>query len=284
MVQFRAIPVFSLVVGTLVGDFGKAVAICWPWLAIVMATIGTILVMQPELAPVFTRAGAADAQMSSTAWLALGVNYALWFVAGSSMAVNWHRFLLRNDSPDGWEHLRLDGKVWRYAGSTLLISFIAVLVLVVFFIVIISVAILMRGGQSVVPNNPLALGLAFLLLIPVSLAVGPLLIIVMLRLSIKLPAIAVGDDYGLVDAWRDSRGYNIGLFGFALLLVLPTLFLAIGHLLVDYTLGLLMGAESLLKTVVTALAWVAMTWVNMMFAITGLAMLYAVFANGAEID
>ena len=180
-------------------------------------TMCIVLVTQPELASLFTAAGAADVQLSGSAWFALGVYYAVWFVAICSMAVNWHRFLLRDDIPEGWENLRLDGKVWRYAGNSLLISLIAGLIFLAFFIVIVIAGLVMRALHGAAPGDPQAWSLAFVLLMLVSFAVSLLPLIFMFRLSIKLPAIAVGDDYGLGDAWRDSRGNNIRLFGFMLL-------------------------------------------------------------------
>jgi hypothetical protein len=282
MAHFRAIPVFSMTIGMLVDDFGKAVSICWPWMAIILATTGIILVMQPELAPVFSGSGAAYDQLPGTAWIALGLFYTVWFVAFCSMAVNWHRFLLRDDVPEGWEHLRLDGKVWRYAGNTLLLSLVTGLLYAVFLIMIAGFVTAAVG--AVAAGTTEGGGLAVALIILCTFAFSLFAITFMFRLSIKLPAIAVGDDYGLGDAWRDSRGNNIRLFGFMLLLMIPVLFMGLGQLFVHLALEFFMGAESLLKTVVTVLVWVAVTWVNMMFTFTGMALLYAVFANGAEID
>lgn len=284
MARFRAIPVFSLVVGTLVDDFGKAVSICWPWMAVILAKMGIILVTHPELAPIITGGGEADAPLPGTAWLALAVYYAVWFVALCSMAVNWHRFLLRDDNPVGWEHLRLDGKVWRYAGNTLAISLIAGLILLVFFGVTLIAGVVVRSLHEVVPGNVWGWSLAFALLVVVSFVIVLLAIIFTFRLSIKLPAIAVGDDYSLGDAWRDSRGNNFRLFGFMLLLALPALFLGLGYWFVYFALGYLAGADSLLNVVITSLVSVGVSWINMMFTLTGVALLYAVFANGAEID
>ena len=103
--------------------------------------------------------------------------------AFSSLAVSWHRFILRDElsSPT-----RLDRPVWRYAGNSLLIM------LVVLVPVVIVALVLSRlpPGLSV-------------LLVPLALAAGT----VATRLCIKLPAVALGNDsFTFRDAWRISEG------------------------------------------------------------------------------
>lgn len=102
----------------------------------------------------------------------------LGIIALSSIAVNWHRFILRDE--DSRQPMRLDGNVWRYAGNSLLAAIMAV-----------------------TPVLILAIALAFLpeiasvLLIPAALVAGTF----WLALSIKLPAVALGrKDFGFRDA------------------------------------------------------------------------------------
>ena len=100
-----------------------------------------------------------------------------------ALAVSWHRFILRDDigSP-----MRIDRQVWRYIGNSLLIILI---VLVPIIILAVMLALL-----------PPILSI---LLVPASLIAA----VVAMRLSIKLPAVALGrTDFSFADAWAVSNG------------------------------------------------------------------------------
>jgi len=109
-----------------------------------------------------------------------------------SMAVSWHRFILRDEvSPP----LRVDSIVWRYLGNSLLIM----LIVLVPMIVLLGGAAGLASGAAAPVLSPLVSGL-FLLL---SLLMGT----IAMRLSIKLPAVAVGrNDFTFRDAWQASDG------------------------------------------------------------------------------
>lgn len=103
-------------------------------------------------------------------------------IAVCAIAVNWHRFILRDEMGAG---LRLDGKVLRYAGNTMLIM-LAMLV----------PAVILVTAAMVVPAAAI-LGL-------------PLLVLsggIVTRLSVKLPAVALGNDsFSFRDAWVATQG------------------------------------------------------------------------------
>jgi len=114
-------------------------------------------------------------------------------LAFCSMAVSWHRFILRDEigSP-----ARVDGPVLRYAGNSLLIM----------LIVVVPAALLLVLSQ-LVP----ALGV---LLIAVSIAGG----IIVTRLSVKLPAVALGNKaFSFRDAWKATAGNTWPILGVFLL-------------------------------------------------------------------
>ena len=103
-------------------------------------------------------------------------------IATSSMSVSWQRFILRDEVGHG---LRIDGNVLRYALFTFLLVMAAVL--------------------------PTALLLATMLLVPAAaiLVVPGVALIggVVTRLSIRFPAIALGDRaFSFADAWKASEG------------------------------------------------------------------------------
>lgn len=112
--------------------------------------------------------------------LAAGV---IAIVGVCSMAVSWHRFILRDETAGG---LRLDTHVFRYAGTTVLIM-LGMLIPAMLFLVL-SLAAPGIGSVMGLPLIVLAGGLVT-------------------RLSIKLPAVALGNnDFSFKDAWKASEG------------------------------------------------------------------------------
>jgi hypothetical protein len=104
-------------------------------------------------------------------------------IAVCSMAVSWHRFILRDELPAG---LRVDGSVLRYAGNTLLIM----LAMLVPGLVLLTFVMLASPAAAI-------LGLPLIVL-----AGGAVT-----RASIKLPAVALGDTaFSFRDAWKASEG------------------------------------------------------------------------------
>lgn len=104
-------------------------------------------------------------------------------IAVCSMAVSWHRFILRDEPAAG---MRLDGNVFRYAGNTVLIM-LAMLVPALIFLTFMVFAAPM-GAILGIPLMVLAGG-------------------AVTRVSIKLPAVALGNaSFSFRDAWTASEG------------------------------------------------------------------------------
>lgn len=116
-------------------------------------------------------------------------------IAVSSMAVNWHRFVLRDElgSP-----ARLDRNVWRYFGNFLLI-----MLMVAVPTAIVAAVLLSFLGQA-----------ASIVLLPIVIVAGTMLY----RLSVKLPAVALGNAaFTFREAWRATEGNFWQLLGVFLL-------------------------------------------------------------------
>lgn len=104
-------------------------------------------------------------------------------IAVCSMAVSWHRFILRDEPAQG---MRLDAPVFRYAGNTLLIM-----------LTMLGPALVLLVGVQLVPAAGAVLGLPLIIL-----AGGAVT-----RASIKLPAVALGNKaFTFRDAWAASAG------------------------------------------------------------------------------
>ncbi|MFN4143548.1 hypothetical protein [Aestuariivirga sp.] len=130
-------------------------------------------------------AGPPDTQsqdMTGREWIQV-LTGVLSLIAVCSMAVNWHRFILRDELGPS---LRLDSAVFRYAGNTVLIM-MAMLV----------PAVMVLAAVMLLPPAGAIIGLPL-----VVLSGG-----VVTRLSIKLPAVALGNGtFSFRDAWTASEG------------------------------------------------------------------------------
>lgn len=145
-----------------------------PWLpVIIVVSILEYLVGTPDEDP--TGLGPAELMQIASTIVAIA--------AVSAMSVNWHRFILRDEAPHG---MRLDGLTLRYAGNTILtmLPMLLPVMLMVFGIVFFPPLTMLAG-------------------IPALLVVGA----AVTRLSIKLPAVALGErGFTFRDAWAASAG------------------------------------------------------------------------------
>lgn len=141
-------------------------------------------------------------------------------IAVCSMAVSWHRFILRDEPASG---MRLDRPVFRYAGNTVLIM-LGMLVPALVFLV----------GMVFMPAAGTILGLPLIIL-----AGG-----VVTRASIKLPAVALGDPgFSFRDAWAASQGnfwacVGVFLLNAAILLGILLVLTLVSSLLAQISQGL----------------------------------------------
>ncbi len=130
------------------------------------------------------------------------VQIAVGMIAFYSIAVNWHRFVLRDEVPTARGALRLDGVVWRYTGNSLLIALMAFLPVAVFTAIL----------SALMPP-------AVILALPAVAVAGT----ATFMLSLKLPAIALGrTDFGFADAMKAAGGnfwQVMGVFLFSALIV-----------------------------------------------------------------
>jgi hypothetical protein len=231
-----------------------ALRISWAWyviLAVILAAGGQLLAGRP--------AGDGQTLPADTLALELGM-ILIVLVVNSSIAVNWHRFILLDEIPGQLESLRLDGKVWRYFGNTLLLvlGIGVVSILAAFPLIFIAVA---ANAMQVAPFAGL-------------LAVLAVSAIVFLRLAIKLPAIAInGGGFRFADAWRASAGNGIQIAGLFLAVILVLMTIAT----VVALIGLIEGFAAVVLGFALQLA---VNWFLTLFNISLLTSLYGFFAQG----
>ena len=134
-------------------------------------------------------------------------------VVFSSIAVNWHRYILLDEVMASGKYFRLDRPVWNYAGRTLLIMMIAL------------IPVLLLGAMllSAFPSAGLLLAFPFFM-------AG----VYIMRMSVALPATALErKDFGIGTALQITRGNNLqfaGLLALNALIFLVT-FLALAIIL-----------------------------------------------------
>ena len=175
----RKLPILAAVKHTLnsvIAYRGTGIRIGLLWMIVLLALnfAGEFLIGRPP------------EQQPGRIWLFVLVQITVNLIALSSIAVNWNRFVLRDELPAAHGALRLDDPVWRYAGNWLLI------ILMTFLPVAVLIAIL----SALIPP-------AVILALPAVAVAGT----AHFMLSLKLPAIALGrTDFGLTDAMKVSAG------------------------------------------------------------------------------
>jgi hypothetical protein len=195
-------------------NLGQLVRICWLW----------VLIMVPVYAALDwlleTWRGESGAQ-ATFPWMreiaaALPSPIDLPFLA--SIAVAWHRLVLREERVTQPAYLRLDGVVWRYV----LYSFAFLLLergtLAICYLLAQNLAIEVDLSAGLLIDflaAPIAVGAA--------MAIG---LLVLPRLSLVMPAMAVGERLSLRHAWRITRGNTLRLGMATTLCMLPAVTVA----------------------------------------------------------
>lgn len=174
----------------------------------------------------------------------------------SSIAVNWHRYILLDEVTAPEKLFRLDRPVWNYALRTLLIMIIALVPVLVFSAIFIAA----------LPRFSLLLAVPFFL-------AG----IYIMRMSVALPAMALErNDFGIRDALLITQGNNLQ---FAALLALNTLILLTTFFVLGIVLTII-GSVSL--TAAKFMAIVLSVPVNLflsLFSVSLLSSLYGFFVE-----
>lgn len=258
--QLPAGACISHAISSVRNNIAYAFRISWPWyLVLILLGAGAGLLADSA------SGGNPEANPGAVLpfYLALGL---LNLLAFSSIAVNWHRYILLDEVPSGSGLFRLDDKTWRYFGNFVLIT------LILFIVSAIVVVPLTLIGAAL---NSSAV-LAFLAAAIALCVVG----ILFFRLSIKLPAIALGRrDFSLSHALAATRGNSRPL----LLVFLFEIAAALGLILVLLFLTIAAGAVSqMLAFAVGTVLQILVNWIFSIFGITVLTSLYGFFIEGRD--
>lgn len=242
-------------------NLGFAFHVSWPWMLAILPfnILGNTYVTlnQP-----------ADSEEFSLAIVLVSLCVSLLtMIAFSSIAVSWHRYILLDEVPRGVARLRLDATVWRYIGNILLI--IAMAAAASIPLVIVLAALGLMSGKLAAPASVIFAGAYLLGLITYAY-----------RLSIKLPAIALGRrDYGFKLALADTAGNGWRFIGFLLLQM------AIGVMAGGALAVLALGAgrsDSAIFIAVLVAIDLAINWIASIWGAAILTSFYGYFVEGRE--
>jgi hypothetical protein len=202
------------------------VRIFWAWVAIE----GALLVLYIRMFPLrtFPPLGVPPSPESfvppSPAFLLTAV---LLVVVGSlafcSTAVAWHRLILLGEQPPAI-YLGLGGPVMRYLGRCLLIALVALpifLLCAMLLLPLVAFRLFEKLPAPLDPFTPPPLGHILVLSIVNLVVLLPALLVIS-RLAISLPGIAVGRPMTLSEAWQSTAGNTARLLGGTLLVYVPS--------------------------------------------------------------
>lgn len=131
---------------------------------------------------------------------------AVSLLASFSIAVNWHRRLLLNETPRRFGWVRLDGVVWKY-----LLGFVMVMIVLGIIGAAIFAAITYLPPALEPKLGPASVNAGMAL----AVVLGLIALFTWYRLSSWLPAIAIrSTDYGLSTAWKTTRRNSMRYLGF----------------------------------------------------------------------
>jgi hypothetical protein len=239
-------------------NIAYAFRISWPWYAVLIPLSFAMF----GLAGLFSL-GTSNMSPFFLAFLVLAL---ISLVAFASIAVNWHRYILLDEMPKGREVFRLDDKTWRYFGNLLLI-----------LLILVGACLLVMLPLSILAASTNAAEFSVVL---IALIILPIAGVLSLRLSVKLPAIALGRrDFLLKDAWSVTQANILPLFFIALFQIVFFLGFVLFMLLLQYTIG---TASPALWDIVGTVLQTAVNWIFTIFGITILTSLYGFFVENRD--
>lgn len=260
----RHLPAFAAIIHALNSvrhNLVVAARVSWPWYAILVAVL---VAATGFLQSQRTGDPATDLTTELAVQVAVG---AIALFACSSVAVNWHRYILLDEVPVRISSLlRSDDKVWRYFGNMLLLMLILAAGAALIMLPLSIIAGLAGAGEAMA--------------IVIVLIALPFIGIGFLRLGLKLPAIALDRrDFSLISSWQVTKGNDLPIAGVFVLNLLIGMAVALPATLIVALLSL---GNAYLGFVASFILEIAVNWFLTLLGITLLTSLYGFFVEGRD--
>ncbi len=251
--QFDALKAFVHAVKSIWKNRWPMLLMTWPWM-LVLLPFDYMRVFYAM--PVVAGLKPGDTPTPEQAATFLQYIIPFYLVAAlslASLAVIWHRYILRDEWPRGLQLLRIDRTVMRYLGNLIMMT------LLVAFALIIPMLLVTVIGSSI----PVLSGFGFGLVVMFATALS-------FRLGLKFPAIAIENRaYRFADALTQTKGSFGSIIFYSFMVVLTVM---VGGLILDHVLRLISATAEF-----GFLLSYGYQWITTMFGITALTTLYGFF-------
>lgn len=256
----KGLGIFIHSVKQVFGNFGAAIRIS---AVLYLVQIGVALALGQSLTSADASQYAEMAQTGNFPVVQLLVTLIIALVTSLWIAVAWHRYVLLNEEPGSVVPAFRGDRILGYFGYSILIA----LIMVVLGAIIGMVAGLVLG-PLLLSNGPTLVGLLL-----IGLVVYVPLLVIGYRLSVALPASALGAPLGLGGAWERTKGAT------GTLLVLGVISVVAAFLLdAPATYVFVPGS-------VPAIIWSALTqWVFVMVGVSILTTLYGHYVEDRALN
>jgi hypothetical protein len=214
------LPTVRQAFGTIPAHWLSVVRIFWAWAAVMGVLVASWLLTFPvQVFPPFGTPPSPESFTPPSAGFVLTAILlpVVGLLALSSTAVAWHRLILLGEQPPAI-YLGLGKPVIRYLGRFLLIGLVALPILLLCLLLL---SPLLFRLPPPTPFAPPSLG--HLLALSIANLIVPLpALLVISRLVISLPGIAIGRPMTLSEAWQSTAGNTGRLLGGTLLVYVPS--------------------------------------------------------------
>lgn len=225
---------------------------------LLMVLFGWLAFAALGVSPQMLAFGLMTGRIAPAALLAVSLGVVGVLFASAWIAVAWHRFILLEEYP-GLLPAIPGGRIAAYAGRSILLAILMVLLMFPVSAVVGQVLLLAGLAQLALAQGLVGFGLA------------TLFTFLWLRIAVVLPATAVGRPYSLSQGWNDGSRLSSEIFNAAAIVVALNMVasLILGLLPVGLWPGLVLQA--------------ALTWVTMMVGTSLLTTLYGHLVEGRSL-
>lgn len=186
---------------------------------------------------------------------------------GTLFAARWHRFALLGESAHGFAAIGFGPREWRFLGRAVVIMFCAALL----GILAPTVAAALLAGLGVPPES----GAAAAVLLVFSV-IPPLWLFA--RLSLALPAAALGHSFGLAESWRATAGHSARMILVLIAMIAPFI---LGSLALPPFAAMLEALPAPLAVPLVSLVSNLLTLISVALNAAALSWFYRTLAPGA---